>query len=330
MKKNILTLLFACVVFSVKAQKSFNDFHEYYPIGEDANLGYKTSVLSSEKLVFEANPNVRYSFFNNMEKGLMEKPLKKNVFAAYVAFRSQLRMYDSESLPVIMPSYRVQLGGQMMRRLNDNNFIAISLESGHYSNGQSGSAFSEALVDGSPESEALYNKITPETNLSAILNRRSANFSTNLTELLINYRNNKNSSENLPSRTHSVTGGLLLYHNRFLGVGNFGGFTENDIRIYGRYRWQLRYEFIKQLKNVRASVAERMELIQGAHPFVDPFRSETILTIYPFPKTKAFGFFANYTFGHDNYNYRFVDSGRTLSFGITWTIFPPFQMNVDE
>lgn len=330
MKKKLLIPVLSLIAFSANAQKDFNDFHQFYPIGEDANIGYKTSVLSSEKLIFEANPNVRYSFFNNIEKGLMEKPLKKNVFAAYVAFRSQFRMYDSNSLPVVMPSYRVQLGGQMMRRLNDNNFIAFSLESGHYSNGQSGSAFSETLADGSPESEALYDKITPETNLSAILNRKNANFSTNLTELLVNYRNNKNSSENMPERVHSVTGGLLLYHNRFLGVGDFGGFTANDIKIYGRYRWQLRYEFIRQFKKVRLSMAERMELIQGAHPFVDPFRSETVCTLYPFPKMKALGFFVNYTFGHDNYNYRFVDSGRTASFGVTWTIFPPFQMNADE
>lgn len=203
------------------AQKNFNDYFQFYPIGDDPNMGYKTSIIPSEKLIFEANPNVRYSFYNNIQKGLLNQKTQDHVSAWYAAFRPQIRMYDRASLPVVMPSYRVLLGTQHMFRLQNDNFFSFSLESGHYSNGQSGSAFSETLVDGTSESEALYNNITPETDLSAILNRKNGNFSTNLTELLLNYRNNRY-ADNIPFRVHSLTAGLLFYHNRFLGIGKFG------------------------------------------------------------------------------------------------------------
>jgi len=327
MRNMVSALLMLIPLFSI-AQKNFNNYFQFYPIGDDPNIGYRTSIIPSEKLIFEANPNVRYSFYNNIQKGLLNEKTQNHVSAWYVAFRPQIRMYDRASLPVVMPSYRVFLGTQHMFRLKNDNFLSFSLESGHYSNGQSGSAFSETLVDGTKESEALYNDITPETNLSAILNRKSGNFSTNLTELLFNYRNN-HYSDNIPVRVHSITGGLVFYHNRFLGIGKFGGYSANDIKLYGRYRWQLGYEFTKQLTNFRYSIAEKMELIGGAHPSVEPFRSETIASVYPFKSMQALGFFVNYTFGHDNYNYRFVDSASNLFFGVTWSGFPPFAMKGD-
>ena len=44
------------------------------------------------------------------------------------------------------------------------------------------------FVDESAECRAIYNGLTPDTDLSEVLNRNSANFSTNLTELIVNYR----------------------------------------------------------------------------------------------------------------------------------------------
>jgi hypothetical protein len=303
----------------------------YYPIGEDPNLSYRTSMVKYETILFEANPIVRYSLFNNMYKFVNTSGSKENHKEAwYVSYRPQLRMYTDNSLPVRTPSYRILLGTQHFWRVRDRDLIGFSLESGHYSNGQDGGAFTDKYPDGSPESEAIYKTITPATDLSAILNRKSANFSTDLTELIFNYRWNRLDEriDNSPLRTHSFKVGMVLYHDRFLGIGNFGGYSDNDIKLYGRLRTTIGYQFIKTLKcNWRFSLAENIETIYNAHPSVQPWRLETVGTVYPFPKMTDLGIFATFVWGHDNYNYRFVDSGSQFGLGISWNLFPPMPVH---
>lgn len=326
----IILVLFCSFIFG---QKSFNEYSKVYPIGEDPNLRFMSSYTKQEKILFEANPIVRFSFYNNFLKGLLDEK-KNHTEAWYISFRPQLRMYTDNSLPVRTPSYKALLGTQHLFRINNEisnstKFWGFSLESGHYSNGQDGSAFSTLYADGSPESENIYNTINASTNLSEILNRRSGNFSTNLTELIINYRTYKLDEDNLPKQLHSLNIGYILYHNRFLGFGNFGGFSPNDIKLYGRHRLLLGYEFMmafSKIENRRLSFKQNMELITNPHRSVNKVRSESILTFYPFPKSKALGYFITYIYGHDTYNYRFVDSGNQFSFGITWSQFPPFAM----
>ena len=331
--KNTLFFLILFINYGLTAQKSFNDYVTFYPIGEDPNIRYMTSYTSQEKILFEANPIVRYSFYNNFVKELMNE---KNIHsqAWYINFKPQLRMYNDNSKPVRMPSYRIFLGTQHLFRLKETKeqnqkFIGFSLESGHYSNGQDGSAFSEEYADDSPESESIYNSITDQTDLSQLLNRKNGNFSTNLTELILNYRFYDIDDEYKPSQMHSVNLGYTLYHNRFLGIADFGGYTQNDIKIYGRNRFLGGYEYMRVLKknkNTRYTIKQNIEFIQKPHASVDPFRTETIFTYYPFPKSKTFGFMTSYIYGHDNYNFRFVDSGHQVSFGLTWSQFPPVQV----
>ena len=68
MRNMVSALLMLIPLFSI-AQKNFNNYFQFYPIGDDPNIGYRTSIIPSEKLIFEANPNVRYSFYNNIQKG---------------------------------------------------------------------------------------------------------------------------------------------------------------------------------------------------------------------------------------------------------------------
>jgi hypothetical protein len=330
------TLYITLILFSslqMFGQKTFNDFVQFYPIGEDPNIRGMTSYNKQETILFEANPIVRYSFFNNFIKGLMDED-KQNTQAWYLSYRPQLRMYTDNSLPVRTPSYRIFVGTQHLFRVNSSNnersdFWGFSLESGHYSNGQNGSAFSELFADGSTQSDSIYKQITPSTKLSEILNRKSGNFSTNLTEIIFNYRTYKLDDDDMPKQLYSFNLGYVLYHNRFLGIGNFGGFTKNDINLYGRHRFLLRMKFMNvldKLGNSRYSIKQNFELISKPHQSVNPFRSESIIAFYPFKKSKTLGFMLTYIYGHDNYNFRFVDSGHQLSFGLTWSQFPPFTM----
>jgi hypothetical protein len=172
MKKIILMLMLAY------ANCSFAQYHAYYPIGEDADVNYKfRRYHHSEKILFEANPMVRYSFFNSIHKNLTNGENKATAY--YLAFRPQLRMYNDNSKPVRMPSYKIMLiATQQMWRIKDKNFLTVAFESGHYSNGQDRSSFSELYKDESEQGDSIYTTITDDTNLSDLLNRSSGNYST--------------------------------------------------------------------------------------------------------------------------------------------------------
>jgi hypothetical protein len=332
--KQKINLVLCCLLFTgfvVQAQKPEEDYKQFYPIGDDPDILFKTNYNKDETILFEANPIVRYSFHNNIHKRLLNAK-KTKASAFYIAFEPQLRMYTDNSLPVKMPSYKVQLGFQQLYRVNGNNFFSFAVESGHYSNGQSGCAFSELFDDGSSQCDSIYNLIKPETNLSDLLNRKNGNFSTNLTEIIFNYRIN-GIDENFErlDRIHSLTLGVNIYHDRFWGLFDFGGYSDNDIEIYGRMRYSFGYSYTRLIKlekpnPTRIAFAQNIELISGAHPWVNPVRSVTTITYYPVGKYKEFGICASYIYGHDNYNYRFVDSGSQLAIGFTWSSFPSFQI----
>jgi hypothetical protein len=313
------------------SQKGSSNFVKYYPIGEDPSVCYKTSYVKNETIIFEANPIVKYSIYNNFLKGLSTG--KKYTHGWFMEIRPQVRMYAENSYPIKMPSYRFFIGTQHLFKVVNNNFLAFSIESGHYSNGQSMSALSEKYADGSKESDSLYSLITPKTNLSQIINRRTGNFSSDLAEIILNYRINRLDKDQMPYKISSFKLGIIVYQKRFLGIANFGSYSANDIKLYGKYRFLFGYEYTHVFKKgdgIRMSFAENIELIKGAQQSVNPLRTETIITLYPFINLPTLGIFTSYIYGHDNYNLRFVDSGQQVAIGISWSQFPPFQVNKIE
>ena len=328
MNKITLLILILCFFTSPKshAQTSslFEGFTQVYPIGDNPNMNTKTTMVDGENIIFEGNPIVRYSFFNDFVSGLMEG--KNYTKATYVSYRPQLRIYDSESLPVRMPTYRILLGTQHLLKVGTDDLLAFSFESGHYSNGQSGCTFDDDLDDRTQACKDIYASITPSSDLSKMLNRRDGNFSTNLTEIAVSYRLNGKLKNDAPNRVNRFELGYIRYHNKLWGLIDAGGFSPEDIEIYGRNRFLLEYEysqFIFQKKCWRLSFEENLEWIQGAHAHVNPLRSESKITLY---QPNQFGYFISAIYGHDNYNIRFVDSGFQTSVGITWNIFPSFQI----
>lgn len=332
--KTTYSLLLLFAFSNILAQSGFNGFTEIYPLGEDPNLRYMTSYTPQEKIMFEANPIMRYSLYNSFVAGL--KDTIRHPQGWYIAFKPQLRLYEGNSKPVKMPSYRILLGTQHLFRFPCKErfaarFWGFSLESGHYSNGQNRSSFSDEYEDESIEGNAIYETITPSTQLSDILNRSSGNFSTNLTEVLVNYRTYKTHRDYVARQMFSYTLGYMLYHNRFIGLFDFGGYTQNDIKLYGRNRFSLAGEFMHELpptkcRYFRYSLKQTLEYIEKPHESVEKLRAETILTLYPFQGSRAFGFLMSYIYGHDNYNFRFVDHGNQFSIGITWCQFPPVKV----
>lgn len=319
------------------AKGTIDHFVSFYPINTDPYVRYSTPMYSKEKILFEASPDVRISFLNNIYEGLEDH--KKHTRAYYLHFRPVLRMYNENSKPVKTPSTPILLGtqhlwiqarGEAQELRYKFRMYAFSLESGHYSNGQNQGAFTDKYEDGSPESEAIYNTIGPKTNLSEILNRKSGNFSTNLTELKGSIRFLKTDPAYRIIRSHKVTLGATHYHNRLLFLFDLGGYSPNDIKIYGRWLTHYEYEFSNtpaSWNGMRYSIAEHVEIIHGAHPWVEPFRLDTRFTLFPFKRMNDFGFVINYIWGHDNYNYRFVDHGSQFGVGLSWSVFPPFKLN---
>ena len=305
-----------------------NRFKEYYPIQVKPRIAYMTPTSSGENMIFEAKPTVYYNFTNNMREVLSIVD-REWATAFYISFQPHLRMYDENSKPVKMPSYKAILGLQFLKKMNDKDFLTVALESGHYSNGQSGCAFAEDLEDGSPACISLHQTINDQSDLSALLNRRNGNFSTNLTKAYFNYRINSLGNNDVPVNTHSFTASYEFYHNPLLGLFDIGGYTQFDIGIYGRHRFGFQYEHIRMFcKKLRVTAQQKFELIEGAHPFVRPLRSETTLSFYPFKND--FGFFITYAVGHDDYNYRFVDEVNHVSMGVNWDWFSPFEIKRSE
>jgi len=337
MKSGVLLMLligFNSLILSQNPKDSLNNetgdsgFKEYYPIHVKPSIGYLSSMNKYEDILFDAKPTVYYSFYNNM-RSIMQNSIHKPSYAVYLLFQPHIRMYTENSLPVKTPSYKLLLGLQGLVKTKNNNFFAWALESGHYSNGQSGCAFGSGLVDESVECNQVHATINDNSDLSALLNRTNGNFSTNTTKLSFNFRLNNLSATDKPYKVHSFSTSWELYHNKMLGVFDKGGYTDFDIDIYGHNRFNFEYEFIHTYTHrFRYSLGVKTEIIQGAHPYVEPFRGELNFTCYPF--NKDVGLFVTYITGHDNYNYRFVDSGNQLSIGLTWDWFTPFEIKRAE
>lgn len=333
MKKLLLLIVLISCILNTKAQGVLRDI---YPIGESANVGYKTSMVPSiEKILFEANPIVRLALLNTIQEDLENN--KNKTSALYLNFKPQIRMYHDNSKPVRMPSYNIGLAFQQVRRLKDieNALLAFSLESGHYSNGQDRSAFDANLEDGSPAAEAKYDFIEENSDLSTMINRYSGNFSTNFTEFNVKYIKavGELTGNYKPRSSFSVQFGYNRFHDRLLWVlHDIGGYTENDIKIYGKNRFKLGGDFMKMFDKAedemsnwsldRYQVALNFNFIHKPHPHVNPFRTDLTGTVY---LHSNLGFFISGIYGHDNYNYRFVDSGFQLFTGLVFDPFPRVQ-----
>ncbi|MEO9501064.1 hypothetical protein [Nonlabens ulvanivorans] len=316
----LLSLLLFVSVSNAQTDQ-LKGFKDYYPISvrPEASIGLGNNPY--EQILLEATPVVYYGFYNDMRRSLNQDTITSGD-AVYLSFQPHFRIYNEESKPVKTPSYKVLIGWQRIIKTDDDNFLTAAIESGHFSNGQAGSAFSTEFEDNSEESIAIYDRITDDTDLAALLNRSTGNFSTNLTRFSFNYRLNTFNEDNIPQKIHSMTATYQLYHDKFMGLIDFGGYNPQDIDIYGRHKFELGYEFTSHLKKMRFTLSQQFDYTIGSHPSSVPYRSVTTGILYPWDND--LGFFTKFSFGRDNYNYRFVDNFPRFTVGVTWDWFTPF------
>ena len=72
MKALLLTCI-SCLGLMSYLYAQVNIFQEVYPIGENPNIGYKTSMVpEKEHMIFEANPILRMALYNNFRQKLVD------------------------------------------------------------------------------------------------------------------------------------------------------------------------------------------------------------------------------------------------------------------
>lgn len=315
----------------------FEKYSHIYPITEDANVRWLSNYSPYETIQVEANPIVKFSFYNNFVKRFADTT-KLHSMAQYIDFRPQFRLYNENSKPIKTPCYRIFLGTQHFFRLkpikeNSTHFLGFAVQSGHYSNGQSRCAFAEDENDSGSICNSVYDSISNETDLSALLNRRNGNFSVNLSEFTVQYRFHNMDLNGYAKRSHSVSLGYVIYHKGIFGIADFDLVSDADLDIIGQHRLKFEYDFAHTFKLVKKStVAQRIRFQQkvestfGAHPHITPVRSESIISFYPASVVSALGISFSYIYGFDNYNFRMVDSGHQFAVGLTWDLNPPTRL----
>ncbi len=159
---------------------------------ERSTIAYGTPVGlgGAEKLVFEAEIATHLHFFSNLRR--QAEHGEPFAWGALFSFLPHLRMYNTSSNPVKMPSYKPRVGLQLFWFPKNSNtksvkLLGAMLAVGHYSNGQSGYTY----VTGVPDTDPICcrtNSLVENLDLAKELNRRSGGFSTNYVSLQVGLR----------------------------------------------------------------------------------------------------------------------------------------------
>lgn len=262
-----------------------------------------------EDLAFGLEYALHLSIYGNVRDQALAG--KRWAGAATLTFEGDLRMFDSESKPVRMPSYRPNLNGQLFYIWQRAQPVLVGLRFAleHYSNGQEQCAFDRAQPDVSSACKATSEAVT---NPGRQLNRINGNFATNgyIFELY--------------GRIHETNSKGVAIGHLAAGIGAFGMLQHGPLaleptmrRLYGWGRLSASVEAKRRFGwatlTARASAA--------FYPSTDgstPNKNGSVeLVIGPYWLT-GLGFFARYYGGRDFYNAFFVDSIQQFATGLAW------------
>lgn len=315
MKKAIVFSFVMIYVSAAFGQKE-NPFKGFLPIRENPEVNYSTPLTNEEPLIFEAEPVLYFNLYNSYDYfDTLHKAEKAEAF--YLYYHSHFRMFQGRSKPVRMPSYKMFAGYQRSVDIG-SGALTIGLESGHYSNGQSGCAWSDTAVDGTLSCQLITEALGDKENLSNRLNRVNGNFSTNLSKIRLQYVTPKYRKDK--KRVHKFGFDYNYLHAPLLLMFEYDGSSNNDIDIIGRHRFEASYEFIRYTNHFfRYSIKQKVRRLAEEHHSIEAWRYETSISI--FPKEWVSAFFFTFIYGHDDYNYRIVDSGNQFSVGVRWDLF---------
>ena len=262
-----------------------------------------------ESLVFGLEYALHLPIYSNLRDQALQG--KSWAGATTLSFEGDLRMIDSDSKPVRMPSYRPSLSGQLFYIVHRKSPLLFGARTGlyHYSNGQEKCTFDETKTDNSEPCRAATESVTDAVTS---LNRVNGNFSTNGWLL------------ELHGRVHQVnTKGVAIAHlsagfsvQGMIAQGP-GAMEPALRRLYGwgRLQWSL------EAKKRFGWAVMTLRTAATFYPNTDgrtPNKSgQAEVVLGPYWLT-GLGFFARYYGGRDFYNAFFVDSIEQFSAGLAW------------
>lgn len=311
MKGPIILVFVLTFQFSF-AQKS--PFSGYMAIQEESKLQWLSPANEDEPIVFNAKPVVYYQLHNSYEELL--DSAAHSAASLYLNFSSEFRMYSDRSTPLRTPSYRIFIGWQNSYTLGEQSLFTYLIETGHYSNGQAGCAWNNLAQDQTFPCTKVFRTINDDTDLSQLLNRTNGNFSTNLSKLGFRMEHKRKKPNSIYLNYDLI---YTRYHAEFIGLIDYGGSGEQDVAIIGDGQINFGLSLSKAIFS-SSDLVLRQELayLQNSHPSIDPWRYSAHLSFYPSNWYTAFTFF--FVQGHDNYNFRLVDSSTQFGVGLLWDL----------
>jgi hypothetical protein len=262
-----------------------------------------------ESLVFGLEYALHLPIFNNLRPHVLAG--KAWAGAVTLSFEGALRMLNTDSKPVRMPSYRPNLSAQTFYVWHRQYPVLLGIRASifHYSNGQERCAVDEALSDLDPAcATALENVRDP----SRALNRMSGDFSTNGWLLELNTRFHDVNRKGVA--VGHLAFGLGVEANASLGPGKMERPTRN---LFGWGRVQGTLEGKKRLGWAAMTLRGAAIYYFDAASSVPSRAGRVEYVLEPYWLT-GLGLFARYYGGRDFYNAFFVDRLQQFSAGISW------------
>lgn len=262
-----------------------------------------------EDLVFALEYALHLSIYNNVRDQALHG--KHWAGATTLSFEGDLRMLNTESKPVRMPSYRPNLSGQLFYIWHRPQPMLFGLRAGlfHYSNGQEQCTFDGTQSD---DSEGCRVATDMVTDASAALNRRNGNFSSNGWLLEVN------------GRAHQVNSKGVAIAHLSAGFSVFGMINEGSLgmepalaRLYGWGKLSWNVEAKKRFGWATATLRGQATFYPSSDDRTPKRAFQSELTLGPYWLT-GLGFFARYYGGRDYYNAFFVDRIQQFAAGLAW------------
>jgi hypothetical protein len=277
--------------------------------------------FNRQDLVFALEYALHLSIYNNLRDQALSG--KSWAGAATLSFEGDLRMLNTESKPVRMPSYRPNLSGQLFYTWHRPQPMLFGLRAGlfHYSNGQEQCTFDRSQSDDSDGCRVATSMVT---NASRSLNRVNGNFASNGWLLELN------------GRAHQVNSKGVAIAHLAAGFSVFGMINEGPFameralaRLYGwgRLSWSL--EAKKRFGWATVTLRGQATYYPSTHESTPNKAFQSELTLGPYWLT-GLGFFARYYGGRDYYNAFFVDKIQQFAAGLAWDGERPLKFKRQE
>ncbi|WP_233585653.1 hypothetical protein [Corallococcus sp. CA054B] len=275
-------------------------------------------------LVFEGQfaPNL---FLPQLKLDEFKEDGRETLFSAVFTPNIRLRMANTDSNPILPPSYLMKLTLQAahLRLMHGPDkdaqprvlALGLNVIAGHYSNGEDGCFFANQTGT-DPNCEPAEGTLP--------LNEITGSFSTNLLRFEVHGRLGFGVD---PHRLSAWLVGANAFYELNSAIGP-GGMSPAQRRVYGNGHWGV------GLVGERAVNGNRFRL-EGAysHPFGETPAQRGTLSVEAAANPRwaaGFGVFARYVRGQDYYNILFLERISLWQFGLVFELNPGARLKTDS